>query len=109
MFGPNGALSYSGAELSKPTFFMDQNKLPAAAKELQEAIKQADCYLVVSPDYNHSIPPALASLMGHFCGVILVRITYIFFPIPIDPFPVPELLINEFYALNNPIQYTRTM
>ncbi|KAK1739377.1 NAD(P)H-dependent oxidoreductase [Skeletonema marinoi] len=68
VFGPNGALSYSGGELSKPTFFMDQSTLPAAAKELQEAIKEADCYLVVSPEYNHSIPPALSSVMGHFGG-----------------------------------------
>ncbi len=47
---------------------MDQSELPAAAKELQQAIKDADCYLVVSPEYNHSIPPALSSVMGHFGG-----------------------------------------
>lgn len=68
VFGPSGALNYSGGHLSKPTFFMDQSELPAAAKELQQAIKDADCYLVVSPEYNHSIPPALSSVMGHFGG-----------------------------------------
>jgi NAD(P)H-dependent FMN reductase len=47
---------------------MDQSVLPAAAKELQQAINDADCYLVVSAEYNHSIPPALSSVMGHFGG-----------------------------------------
>ncbi|KAL7548280.1 hypothetical protein ACHAWF_011574 [Thalassiosira exigua] len=67
-FGPNGALSHSGAELKAPTFFVAQDSLPEATKELQRAIKDADCYLIVSPEYNHSIPPALSSLMGHFGG-----------------------------------------
>ena len=68
VFGPNGALNYSGGQLSKPLFFMDQSALPAAAKELQQAVNEADCYLVVSPEYNHTIPPALSSVMGHFGG-----------------------------------------
>jgi len=66
VFGPNGALSHSGGELREPTFFTNPSALPPAAKELQEEIKGADCYLVVSPEYNHSIPPALSSVMGHF-------------------------------------------
>ena len=28
------------------------------------AIKEADCYVIVTPEYNHSIPPALSSMMG---------------------------------------------
>eukprot|EP00579_Thalassiosira_antarctica_P007043 CAMPEP_0201884884 /NCGR_PEP_ID=MMETSP0902-20130614/17605_1 /ASSEMBLY_ACC=CAM_ASM_000551 /TAXON_ID=420261 /ORGANISM="Thalassiosira antarctica, Strain CCMP982" /LENGTH=224 /DNA_ID=CAMNT_0048413899 /DNA_START=98 /DNA_END=772 /DNA_ORIENTATION=- len=68
VFGPNGALSHSGGELKAPTFFADPSSLPAAAMELQEVIKGADCYLIVSPEYNHSIPPALSSVMGHFGG-----------------------------------------
>ena len=68
VFGSNGALSHSGGELKAPTFFMDPASLPPAAKKLQDDIKGADCYLIVSPEYNHSIPPALASVMGHFGG-----------------------------------------
>merc|ERR1711924_537998 len=26
----------------------------------------ADCYVVVTAEYNHSIPPALSSMLGHF-------------------------------------------
>ena len=54
----DGALSYSGGELSAPTFFMG-DKLPEKAKALQEIVRSADCYLIISPEYNHSIPPAL--------------------------------------------------
>mmetsp|Transcript_30636 Transcript_30636/g.64820 ORF Transcript_30636/g.64820 Transcript_30636/m.64820 type:complete len:219 (+) Transcript_30636:134-790(+) len=68
VFGPNGALSHSGGELKAPTFFMDPSSLPEATKELQDVIKGADCYLVISPEYNHTIPPALSSVMGHFGG-----------------------------------------
>jgi len=67
-FDPDGALSHSGGELRAPTFMTDPSELPPAARELQEAIRGADCYLIVSPEYNHSIPPALSSVMGHFGG-----------------------------------------
>jgi len=63
----DGALSYSGGELSAPTFFMG-DKLPEKAKALQDIVRNADCYLIISPEYNHSIPPALSSVMGHFGG-----------------------------------------
>jgi len=54
-------------ELRKPVFFMGKNITPEIA-ELQKAISEADCYLIISPEYNHVVPPALASLMGHFGG-----------------------------------------
>ncbi|KAL7481040.1 hypothetical protein ACHAW6_006716 [Cyclotella cf. meneghiniana] len=69
VFAPNGALSgFTGAEMRAPTFFMKPDELPPATKELGEKIRQADCYLIVSPEYNHTIPPALSSVMGHFSG-----------------------------------------
>ena len=68
VFGPGGALSYSGGEMRAPTFFMKSDELPDSAKQLQQIIKDADCFLIVSPEYNHTIPPALSSVMGHFGG-----------------------------------------
>ena len=68
VFGPDGALSHSGGEMKAPVFFMNPASLQPAVKQLQDAIKGADCYLIVSPEYNHSIPPALGSVMGHFGG-----------------------------------------
>lgn len=35
---------------------------------MAEKIREADCFLVVTPEYNHTIPPALTSMMGHFGG-----------------------------------------
>lgn len=69
VFAPNGALSgFTGAELGAPIFFMKADDLPQATKDLQDKIREADCYLIVSPEYNHTVPPALSSLMGHFGG-----------------------------------------
>ena len=47
-------------------FFTDPSSLPVTAKELQEVIKGAVFYPIVSPEYNHLIPPALLLVMGHF-------------------------------------------
>lgn len=35
--------------------------LPEKTKALQETIRVADWYLIVSPEYNHSVPPAFSS------------------------------------------------
>eukprot|EP00565_Helicotheca_tamesis_P005027 CAMPEP_0185723996 /NCGR_PEP_ID=MMETSP1171-20130828/631_1 /TAXON_ID=374046 /ORGANISM="Helicotheca tamensis, Strain CCMP826" /LENGTH=349 /DNA_ID=CAMNT_0028391767 /DNA_START=29 /DNA_END=1078 /DNA_ORIENTATION=+ len=67
IFGKDGALSsFSGAEMRSPTFMM--REMPPKAQELATKIAEADCYVIVSPEYNHVVPPALASLMGHFGG-----------------------------------------
>jgi NAD(P)H-dependent FMN reductase len=39
---------------------------PADLERLAAVIKPADAYLVVSAEYNHSIPPALSNLLDHF-------------------------------------------
>ena len=67
IFGMGGALSeISSGELTTPTFFLKE--LPPPAQALKQTIVDADCYVIVSPEYNHTIPPALSSLMGHFGG-----------------------------------------
>jgi chromate reductase, NAD(P)H dehydrogenase (quinone) len=53
-------------ELKTPTFFLKE--LPPDVQRLKDIIVEADCYIIVSPEYNHTIPPALSSLMGHFGG-----------------------------------------
>lgn len=67
VFGKNGALSeISAGEMLAPVFF--HKELPPKVQALQDLITGADCYVIVSPEYNHVVPPALASLMGHFGG-----------------------------------------
>ena len=39
---------------------------PAPLPELAEIIKAADGFLIVSGEYNHSIPPALKNMLDHF-------------------------------------------
>lgn len=67
VFAPGGALAeISSGDLSVPTFFLKE--LPPKAQALKDLIAGADCYIIVSPEYNHVVPPALASVMGHFGG-----------------------------------------
>eukprot|EP00615_Pteridomonas_danica_P005040 CAMPEP_0114355846 /NCGR_PEP_ID=MMETSP0101-20121206/20533_1 /TAXON_ID=38822 ORGANISM="Pteridomonas danica, Strain PT" /NCGR_SAMPLE_ID=MMETSP0101 /ASSEMBLY_ACC=CAM_ASM_000211 /LENGTH=233 /DNA_ID=CAMNT_0001498013 /DNA_START=27 /DNA_END=728 /DNA_ORIENTATION=+ len=66
VFGPGGCLADSGAEIQAPTFF--SSELSPEVQQMKETIAGADAYIIVTPEYNHSIPPALSGLMGHFGG-----------------------------------------
>lgn len=66
VFGKSGALEGDG-QLAVPHFFVKSGTNPAA-DAMAEAIKSADALVVVTAEYNHSLPPALSSLMGHFGG-----------------------------------------
>ncbi|WP_428688349.1 NADPH-dependent FMN reductase [Roseibium sp.] len=50
----------------KPQFSYAKGKAPAELDALAEQIKEADGYVMVSPEYNHSMSPALAHLLNHF-------------------------------------------
>lgn len=43
-----------------------RGKAPVAMKKLASIYKEADAVVVVSGEYNHSIPPALTNLLDHF-------------------------------------------
>jgi chromate reductase, NAD(P)H dehydrogenase (quinone) len=64
--GSGGLAEISSGEMTTPTFFLKE--LPPKAQALKEIVEKADCYLIISPEYNHTIPPALSSIMGHFGG-----------------------------------------
>ena len=59
-------LDYSTGEVFKPHFAYAQGKAPEALSTLAEKIEAADGYVIVSPEYNHSMSPALADLLNHF-------------------------------------------
>jgi NAD(P)H-dependent FMN reductase len=42
------------------------DEAPPVLQRLAAIIKPADGYLIVSAEYNHSIPPALSNLLDHF-------------------------------------------
>lgn len=60
------ALDYSFDTVFKPHFSYPSGKTPPQLDSLARKIKQADGYIMISPEYNHSMSPALAHLLNHF-------------------------------------------
>ena len=50
----------------KPHFAHAKGRAPAALDDLAGRIAAADGFVMVSPEYNHSMSPALAHLLNHF-------------------------------------------
>ena len=50
----------------KPEFAYAKGRAPQALTDLAAKIEAADGYVMVSPEYNHSMSPALADLLNHF-------------------------------------------
>jgi NAD(P)H-dependent FMN reductase len=44
----------------------EKGNAPAVLEELAALYRAADAFVVVSGEYNHSIPPALSNLLDHF-------------------------------------------
>lgn len=59
-------LDYQLDQVFKPHFSYHQKDVPHDLQSLAEKIEQADGYVMVSPEYNHSMSPALANLLNHF-------------------------------------------
>ncbi len=60
------ALDYPLDTVFKPHFAYAQGKAPEHLNELAEKIQACDGFIMVSPEYNHSMSPALANLLNHF-------------------------------------------
>lgn len=60
------ALDYPLDTVFKPYFAYPQRDAPAALHQLAEKIAAADGFVMVSPEYNHAMSPALANLLNHF-------------------------------------------
>lgn len=50
----------------KPHFAYARGKAPATLERLADQIQCADGYVMVSPEYNHLMSPALSDLLNHF-------------------------------------------
>jgi NAD(P)H-dependent FMN reductase len=44
----------------------EKGHAPEVLERLAQAIRAADAFIIVSGEYNHSIPPALSNLLDHF-------------------------------------------
>lgn len=60
------ALDYPLDSVFKPQFAFPRGKAPTALNELADKIGAADGFIMISPEYNHSMSPALANLLNHF-------------------------------------------
>lgn len=60
------ALDYAPEAVFKPHFAYAKGRAPAALDALAAKIASADGYIMISPEYNHSMSPALANLLNHF-------------------------------------------
>lgn len=49
-----------------PHFAHAEGRAPAALDTLAQQIAATDAFVMVSPEYNHSMSPALAHLLNHF-------------------------------------------
>lgn len=54
--------------MGNPTYFNKPDNVSDQLKECTEKIANADCYLIVTPEYNHSIPHGLTNMMNQFGG-----------------------------------------
>lgn len=61
-------LDYPLEPVFKPQFAYAKGKAPEPLNTLAEKIAAADGYVMVSPEYNHSMSPALANLLNHFAS-----------------------------------------
>ncbi|WP_017444940.1 NADPH-dependent FMN reductase [Gayadomonas joobiniege] len=59
-------LDHPAQDIFKPHFAYSAPQRPAHLSKLAEQIERADAYVMVSPEYNHSMSPALADLLNHF-------------------------------------------
>ena len=47
-------------------FYRDQTEAPQWLQDAGKVVADADAYLIISPEYNSTIPPALSNMMDHF-------------------------------------------
>ncbi len=59
-------LEYHLDAVFKPHFSYAEGKAPDDLERLARKIDEADGYVMISPEYNHSLSPALGNLLNHF-------------------------------------------
>lgn len=52
--------------LEKPYFAYPPGKAPSKLQEINSILQDADAYVCVTPEYNHSPSPALLNILNHF-------------------------------------------
>ncbi len=47
-------------------FYKDRSEAPKVLQDTNKLIEDADCFVIITAEYNNSMPPALTNLMDHF-------------------------------------------
>ncbi len=58
-------LDYAPTDTFKPVFTYAEKEKPSQLAQLERRVREADAYVMVSPEYNHSMSPALSDLLNH--------------------------------------------
>jgi NAD(P)H-dependent FMN reductase len=59
-------LDYTLETIFKPHFAYAKGKAPSDLNKLADKIAASDGYIMISPEYNHTMSPALSHLLNHF-------------------------------------------
>ena len=46
-------------------WYQDPSQIPEILKKLNETIESADGYVILTPEYNRNMPPALVNMLDH--------------------------------------------
>lgn len=58
-------LDFPATEVFKPVFAYSRKARPEALARLEDQVRDADAFVMLSPEYNHAMSPALADLLNH--------------------------------------------
>ena len=52
--------------LEKPHFAYSKSQVPAKLEQIAQQLESADCFVTITPEYNHAPSPALLNILNHF-------------------------------------------
>jgi len=52
--------------LERPHFSYPKSQIPTELQEMHDTLSNADAYITITPEYNHSPCPGLMNIMNHF-------------------------------------------
>jgi len=52
--------------LTKPHFAYAKSRVPEQLKNIHNTLVNADCYVAITPEYNHAPSPGLLNVLNHF-------------------------------------------
>ena len=88
--------------MKSPMYYLPADKVPEKIKDMCRTIEEADCFLIVTPEYNHTIPSALTVSLSVRPSVRLA--------LALPPYPCVSLT-PTIHTLNffSPLEYDESL